>query len=215
MNKKPVLLAGVVLGTFSLFGVGLVAVTHALTDERIAANERLSLLRKLEAIVPPGSADNDIVSDLIEVRSPELLGTEVTQVYRARSEGRPVAVILNPVVPDGYAGPIQLLVSVLSDGTLGGVRVVSHHETPGLGDRIEEQKSDWVLSFNGRSLGDPPEAKWKVQRDGGVFDQFTGATITPRAIVRTVKNTLRFVKEQGEALYRPTLTAESERAERS
>jgi Na+-translocating ferredoxin:NAD+ oxidoreductase subunit G len=107
------------------------------------------------------------------------------------------------VVPDGYAGPIQLLVSVLRDGTVGGVRVLFHHETPGLGDKIEERKSDWVLSFDGKSLSNPTLEGWAVKRDGGEFDQFTGATITPRAIVQAVKNTLIYVQQQGDALFEP------------
>ncbi|NCC28094.1 MAG: RnfABCDGE type electron transport complex subunit G, partial [Gammaproteobacteria bacterium] len=110
---------------------------------------------------------------------------------------------LDPVVPDGYAGPIQLLVSVLRDGSVGGVRVLFHHETPGLGDKIEERKSDWVLSFDGKSLSNPTPERWAVKRDGGEFDQFTGATITPRAIVHAVKNTLIYVQQQGDALFEP------------
>lgn len=201
MNKTPMLLAALVLSGFAVAGVTLVAATHAAMDERILTNARLAMQRKLAAIVPEGRFDNDPLSDRILVSSPELLGTGQTQVYRVRQGSEPVAVILNPVVPNGYAGPIELLVSVLRDGTLGGVRVLSHHETPGLGDKIEEAKSDWVLGFDGKSLGQPPMEDWGVRRDGGAFDQFTGATITPRAIVAAVKNTLVYVQSQGEQLY--------------
>jgi electron transport complex protein RnfG len=159
------------------------------------------MLKKLEAIVPAGSIGNDPIADRIEVQSQDLLGAASTNVYRVRKDGEPVAVVLNPIVPDGYAGPIKLLVAVMKDGTLGGVRVVSHHETPGLGDKIEEQRSDWVLGFTGKSLSNPTEDKWKVKRDGGVYDQFTGATISPRSIVKAVANTLRFVQAQGDGLY--------------
>ena len=215
MNKAPILIAAIVLGAFAVGGVGLVAITHDLTAERIASNEQQSLLRMLQAIVPPDSADNDILADRIEVHNRDLLGTEAADLYRARRQGEPVAVILDPVVPNGYAGPIKLLVSVLPDGSLGGVRVVSHHETPGLGDRIEEQKSDWIYGFKGKSLGDPPIELWKVKRDGGVFDQFTGATITPRAVVLAVKNALLFVKKQGDALYRAPPPPVGEKSEDS
>lgn len=201
MNKAPILIAGVILGTFAVSGVGLVAVTHALTSERIAANEREATLRKVAAIIPAERMDNDPLQDLIEVGDPELLGAESTRVYRIRGDGEPLAVVLESIVPDGYAGPIKLLVSVLADGSLGGVRVISHRETPGLGDRIEITKSDWVLGFDGKSLGNPLPEKWAVKRDGGVFDQFAGATVTPRAIVRAVKKTLRFVQRQGASLY--------------
>jgi electron transport complex protein RnfG len=105
------------------------------------------------------------------------------------------------VVPNGYSGPIKLLVAVRTDGTLGGVRVVAHKETPGLGDKVEESRSDWILSFNDKSLSKPALAGWKVKKDGGQFDQFTGATITPRAIVSGVKNTLLYFQEHGKALF--------------
>lgn len=197
-----VLIAGFVLGAFAVAGVGLVAFTQAMTDERIAANEREALMGKLEAVLPGVKIENDPLADVVVVSDPALLGGETTKVYRVRSGGEVVAVILEPMVPDGYAGPINLLVAVRDDGTLGGVRVLSHHETPGLGDKIEERKTDWVLSFNGKSLSNPMPERWEVKRDGGVFDQFTGATITPRSIVRAVKNTLVFVDEQGDALYK-------------
>ena len=208
MNKAPILIAAGILGAFAVGGVGLVAITHELTSARIAANERAAMLRKVQAIVPAERMDNDPLSDRIQVSDPDLLGGEVTDVYRARSGDEPVAVILNPVAPNGYSGPIKLLVAVLEDGSLGGVRVLSHQETPGLGDRIEEAKSDWVLGFSGRSLADPVEDQWRVKRDGGAFDQFTGATITPRSIVEAVRNTLLFVRQQGKALYeQPAIAA--------
>lgn len=201
MKTVPIAIAGLVLSAFAIVGVSLVAVTHAATADRIAANDRMTMLKKLEAIVPPGSIGNDPIADRIEVQASELLGSPSTSVYRVRKDGEAVALVLNPVVPDGYAGPIKLLVAVMKDGSLGGVRVVSHHETPGLGDRIEERRTDWVLGFAGKSLDNPSEDKWKVKRDGGVYDQFTGATITPRSVVKAVANTLRFVKAQGNDLY--------------
>jgi Na+-translocating ferredoxin:NAD+ oxidoreductase subunit G len=205
MNKAPILIAALILGSFAVGGVGLVAMTHELTDARIAENKRQAMLAKLRAIVPAERMANDPLADRIQVSAPELLGTEVTEVFRVRGEDEPVAVILQPVVPDGYAGPIRLLVSVLVDGTLGGVRVLEHYETPGLGDKIDEKKDDWIIEqFNGKSLDNPPEAEWLVKRDGGEFDQFTGATITPRSIVKAVKNTLVFVAREGEALYVPS-----------
>jgi electron transport complex protein RnfG len=131
-----------------------------------------------------------------------MLGAPLTEVYRVRDGEQPVALVLRAVVPDGYAGPIKLLVSVLADGRLGGVRVIEHHETPGLGDKIDEKKNDWIIEqFNGKSLSDPLPENWLVKRDGGDFDQFTGATITPRSVVKAVKNTLLYVQAQGQTLY--------------
>jgi electron transport complex protein RnfG len=205
MNKAPILIAAVILGSFAVGGVGLVAMTHELTDARIAENQRQAMLAKLKAIVPAERMVNDPLADRIEVSDPDLLGAIQTEVFRVRGDDGPVAVILQPVVPDGYAGPIRLLVSVLRDGSLGGVRVLEHHETPGLGDKIDEKKDDWIVEqFSGKSLADPVPEKWQVKRDGGVFDQFTGATITPRSIVKAVKNTLLFVEREGDALYVPS-----------
>jgi electron transport complex protein RnfG len=216
MNRTPVLIAGFILGSFAVGGAGLVALTHELTNERIAANESAATLRTLADIIPRERMDNDPLEDLIEVSNPDLLGSQLTRVYRIRGGGEPLAVVLDPVAPDGYGGPIKLLVSVLSDGTLGGVRVLAHRETPGLGDKIEIAKSDWVLHFDGKSLRNPPGVQWKVKRDGGAFDQLTGATITPRAIVRAVKNTLIFVRQQGAALYnRPAMAAATHGKEES
>ncbi len=200
---KPIALSGFVLGAFAIGGVSLVAITHATVDTRIADNQYQAMKGKLETILPAGHSDNDPLRDSIVVNAQELLGTDITQVYRVRKGKEPVALVLEPVVPDGYAGPIKLLVSVMRDGSLGGVRILSHHETPGLGDKIEEQKSDWVYTFEGKSLSNPTLEKWGVKRDGGEFDQFTGATITPRAIVNTVKNTLIYVQRQGDALFAP------------
>jgi Na+-translocating ferredoxin:NAD+ oxidoreductase subunit G len=193
--------AALILGGFAVTGVTLVVLTNATVAERITANQRLAMQHKLESIVPSGGGDNDPLADRLEVSDPERLGADLTRVYRVRRNGQPVALILDPVVPHGYAGPIKLLISVLPDGRLGGVRVVSHHETPGLGDKIEEARSDWVYSFNGKSLTLPTPERWAVKRDGGAFDQFTGATITPRAVVRAVKNTLLYVQSQGARLY--------------
>jgi len=208
MSIKPILIAAFILGIFAVCGVGLVAVTHDLTDERIAANQRHAMLTKLRDILPTDATtgkpmmDNDPLMDSIMVYDPDMLGAIETQIYRVRHQDKPIALILNPVVPDGYAGPIRLLVSVKKDGRLGGVRVLDHHETPGLGDKIDERKDNWIKQqFDNKSLSDPPAARWLVKRDGGDFDQFTGATITPRSIVKAVRKTLEFVQQHSDQLY--------------
>ncbi|MGD8908372.1 MAG: electron transport complex subunit RsxG [Chromatiales bacterium] len=200
-KQRAIFMAGAILAIFAIAGTSLVAFTHAATKARIAANERETLLRTLHALVPPETIDNDMVLDTLEVNDAELLGAPLTTVYRGRKQGAPVAAVLTTLVPNGYSGPIKLLVAVRYDGTLGGVRVISHKETPGLGDKVEERRSDWIHSFTGKSLGNPPLEKWKVKRDGGVFDQFTGATITPRAIVQAVTKTLLYVRAHKDALY--------------
>ncbi len=201
MIKHPVMLSGLILALFAVAGTGLVAFTNLQTADLIAENERATLLRSLNALVPADSIDNDIVTDNRFLDDPERLGGDRIVVYLGRKQGRPVAAVFGSIVPDGYSGPMKLLVAVRTDGTLGGVRVVSHKETPGLGDKIELRRSDWILGFDDRSLTNPNLAGWGVKRDGGAFDQFTGATVTPRSIVRSVKNTLLYFREHGERLF--------------
>jgi electron transport complex protein RnfG len=195
-----IFIAAGLLAAFGIAGAGLVAFTHESTAKRIAQNERDALLRKIEKILPSGSADNDLLADSLTVRAPAYLGAEQTTIYRGRLAGEPTAVVFSPVEAAGYSGPIRLIIGVDRNGALGGVRVLSHRETPGLGDRVEESRSDWIHDFNGRSLTDPDASGWKVRRDGGVFDHFTGATITPRAIVRAVKQTLEYARDNWDLL---------------
>jgi electron transport complex protein RnfG len=206
-------MAGAILAIFAIAGTSLVAFTHTATKARIAANERETLLRTLHALVPPETIDNDMVLDTLEVSDQEQLGAPLTTVYRGRKQGAPVAAVLTTLVPNGYSGPIKLLVAVRYDGTLGGVRVISHKETPGLGDKVEERRSDWIHSFTGKSLGNPPLEQWKVKRDSGVFDQFTGATITPRSIVAAVRKTLIYVQAHKDALYDKSAASDGVKAE--
>ncbi len=201
MTKHPVVIAGLILTIFAVIGVGMVAFVYQHTEDRIAANEREALLKLLTALVPAEHIDNDIVSDVVVAEDAGRLGMDQVDVYLGTKSGEPVAAVFASVVPDGYSGPIKLLVAVRTDGSLGGVRVVSHKETPGLGDKVEEQKSDWVLSFNDKSLTNPTLSGWKVKRDGGEFDQFTGATVTPRSIVKAVKNTLLYYRDHGKSLF--------------
>ena len=190
------------LAAFALVGTGLVAYTHQQTEQRIEANERAALLDRLRRTLPAGSYDNDIADDVVYARAPGRLGSpEAMPVYRARSEGRPVAAVLTVVAPDGYNGAIRLLVGVRRDGTVAGVRVVSHQETPGLGDYIEADKSDWIEQFTGRALGDPPAERWRVGKDGGAFEALTGATITPRAVLGAVRNALIYFRDRRQALF--------------
>ena len=199
---RSVLRAGIILGLFAVLGTELVAFSYRTTAERIEENRRAVLLRSLNQLLPSQAYDNNLLGDVTTVYAHTLLGTsKPVIVYRARRGEEPVAVAFMPVAPDGYGGAIRLLVGIYADGTLAGVRVIEHKETPGLGDVIEAKRSDWILSFNGRSLTDPIPEKWKVERDGGVFDQFTGATITPRAVVKAVYNSLRFFQEQKETLF--------------
>ena len=209
MHSLSVLISGALLGIFGIIGAGLVGFSHALTDERIERNEREALLQQLQVMVPAEHIDNDLLTDVVDISAPEQLGSETTRVYRGRQDGQPVALVLSPVVTQGYSGPIKMIVAANVDGSLAGVRVLAHRETPGLGDKIEVERSDWILGFDGKSLLQPSAGEWKVKRDGGVFDQFTGATITPRAVVRGVKNSLDYLHDNKWRLFEQQPPAEN------
>ena len=142
-----------------------------------------------------------MLSDTLRIVDPRLSGGAPVTVFRARRHGQPVAAAFATTAPDGYSGDIRLLIAVRANGTLAGVRVVEHHETPGLGDRIDKGKSDWIEGFAGQSLNYPPESSWLIRRDGGAFDQFAGATITPRAVVTQVRETLRVFRDRQSELF--------------
>jgi electron transport complex protein RnfG len=193
---------GVLLGLFAVAGTALIAFTYDNTADRIAAEERAFLLRSIQELIPPSRYDNDPYSDSITVKAPKLLGSpDPIPVYRARKDGKPVAAVMEPVAPDGYGGAIKLLVAIGYDGSIVGVRVLNHQETPGLGDNIEIDKSDWITGFNGESLSKLDDSQWHVKKDGGVFDQFTGATITPRAVVKAVHNSLKYFSGHRDELF--------------
>jgi electron transport complex protein RnfG len=192
-DRRRPLRASLLLAAAAVVTVGLVAIINDLARPRIEANERAQRVAQLAEVLSGTGYDNDLLQDVVTVRDAGRLGTdESLPVYRARQAGQPVAAILTAVAPDGYAGSIRLLVGISADGRLLGVRVVAHRETPGLGDAIDERKSTWIDGFIGRSLGDPAPGRWQVRKDGGDFDQFTGATVTPRAVVRAVLNALTY-----------------------
>ena len=210
MNYRNSVITAVILCLFAIAGTAMVAFTHDRTRDRIAANEREVLMRKLNVLIPQDDYDNNLFEDTLKVRDAKLLGTdEAVTVYRARREGKPVALVMAPVAPDGYSGTIKLLVGIGYDGILTGVRVSAHHETPGLGDAIDEERSDWIFGFDGKSLGNPPLDRWRVKRDGGAFDQLTGATITPRAIVKAVRKSLLYYREHRADLFAGTLQSDA------
>lgn len=192
----------VLLTLFAIVCTALVAYTYDQTRDRIAESERKALLVKLHSVVAPDMYNNELIKDITTVISKKYLGTDQpVTVFRARKDGKPSAVILTPIAPNGYNGPIKLIIGIKVDGTLSGVRVLEHNETPGLGDAIEERRSPWIHVFDNRSLQNPGKKGWHVKRDGGDFDQFTGATITPRAVVKAVHNALLFFANNKERLF--------------
>ncbi len=193
------------LALLALGGVtaALLAALHEVTAPQIDANQRAFALRQLGELVAADAYDNALLSDVVVARDEPLLGGGEREIFRAFRGDQPVAAVFSVETARGYSGPIGLLVGVHADGRIAGVRVRYHRETPGLGDRIELRRTDWLLDFDGRTLGDPPRDLWQVQRDGGAFDQFTGATVTPRAVVLAVRDALLYFDAHRAELFAP------------
>ncbi len=200
-TRSSVLRNSIILGVFAMATVGMIAITQQGTAERISDAQRRVQLSALNEILPHEQHDNDLLADSFSVDDYQHLRLSgARDAYRARQNGEVVAVILPVVAPEGYSGRIDLLVGVYANGEVAGVRAVNHRETPGLGDKIEIGKSPWVLTFNGKSLNMPVPENWAVKKDGGEFDQFTGATITPRAVVQAVYQSLEYFAEHRDSL---------------
>jgi electron transport complex protein RnfG len=186
--KPRTLMHGVILATFCLgFGIVL-AVTDRLTIDDITSRALEDRQNSLSQVIPDSLHDNNPVTDTLVLK--DARDKEIT-VYRARKNGT-VTGLAYEIYGTGYAGEIKLMLGIAADGRVLGVRVLAHHETPGLGDKIEEKKGDWILRFTGLSFGDPPKEQWKVKKDGGQFDQFAGATITPRGVLGAIRGGLEF-----------------------
>jgi len=205
MNNKDsvtkVSQVGSMLAITAFFGIAIMSVTFNHAQSYIIHNEKQVLLRNLHTVLADSIHDNDITEDKISVIEPILGSHKKIDIYRARNMQRPVASVITSVAPNGYNGAIQLVVGINYAGELLGVRVVTHRETPGLGDAIESAKSDWILGFDHKSLANTPESEWKVKKDGGKFDQITGATITPRAIVAAVEKTLQYYRTSRDRIF--------------
>ncbi|MBI3480101.1 MAG: electron transport complex subunit RsxG [Nitrosomonadales bacterium] len=181
---------GASLGGVALITTAALALADKATSADIAAAQARDMQQSLTQVLP-GQYDNDLLKDTLLLEGPN---GEVT-VYRARKVGRVEAVVFK-VSGTGYAGPIDCMMGIERNGHVTGVRVIKHKETPGLGDKIEPAKSRWIYEFDSKYLGDPPAEKWGVKKDGGEFDQFAGATITPRGVVKAVKSGLEFFDKQ-------------------
>ena len=189
------------LGLFAVITGGTIALTQELTQERIAQQVARAEAAALFEIIPENRHDNELLRDTVTLPANNSLNDgEPVTAWVARRDNRPVGLIVPVTAADGYSGNIRMLVGINLKGKVLGVRVTSHRETPGLGDKIETKKSDWIYSFEGRSLDNPELQQWAVKKDGGVFDQFTGATITPRAVVHTVRDTLVYFREHRQQL---------------
>lgn len=193
---------GIILGVLAALATALVATTHHYTKPLIKANEQAYLERSLKPVLGGIAYENEITRSLLSLPVPHgLPGNETALIYRIYADGVPAAALFVVSARDGFAGPIKLLIGVKIDGTITSVRVLQHKETPGLGDKIEPEKSDWLLQFDARSLLAPVKDKWLIKRDGGEFDQLTGASVTPRAIVKAVKATLLYFEANSSDIF--------------
>ncbi|EPW5502031.1 electron transport complex subunit RsxG [Vibrio vulnificus] len=191
---------GLTLAIFACATTGLVAMTQYLTKDQITLQEQKQLSSVLNQVIPQSAHDNLLFESCTLVSDSALGSDKAMPAYIATRNGQATAIAIESVAPDGYNGAIKIITGIDTSGTVLGTRVLSHQETPGLGDKIDLRVTDWITSFAGKQLNDGNYNSWKVRKDGGEFDQFTGATITPRAVVKAVRNTVEFVNTHREQI---------------
>ncbi|MHB1085663.1 MAG: electron transport complex subunit RsxG [Thiobacillus sp.] len=202
--SRNALRTGMILFAFTVVATALLVFTFNRTQPTIERSQQAEKLSLLNQVLPPGLYDNDLIASQTTIPPDERLGSHhPTAMWVARRSGIVSAVVLEASVPDGYGGDIQLVIGIDMNGDITGVRVTAHHETPGLGDYIDRKKSDWIEQFVGKSLTAPEAKFWKVTKDGGKFDARAGATITPRAVVKAVKNALDYFAQHRAAFVAP------------
>lgn len=196
-----------IMVVFALVFTALMAAIYGLTRPAIEASAQTEKMKLINEVLAPESYNNALLDDPVRLGPTPALGLDSGgQVYRARKNGEPAALIFEAVAPDGYSGRIELIVAVLADGKVSGVRVVSHKETPGLGDYIDPRKDKdrarpWITRFNQLSLAEVGEDRWKVAKDGGRFDYHVGATISARAVTHAVARVLAYAATNQDRLY--------------
>jgi electron transport complex protein RnfG len=202
--RLPIQKNSQILAIFAIVCTAIVGLVNELTKDEIQAQEQLQLLNTLHSIIEPSRYNNDITQDCVSLSS-ALLGNstndkKIQTAYIARQDNQAIAIAMTSTAPDGYNGNIELIIAVNMDGSVSGVRVLKHQETPGLGDKVELRKSNWINTFTGKKLLSEKDTRWAVTKDNGIFDQFTGATITPRAVVKAVRKTLLYFKDNKNSL---------------
>jgi electron transport complex protein RnfG len=196
------LITGVAAAALAAAAFYAVKAAYDWSDERIAANERARVVARLNSVLEPALRSRDLTTTVLAVADEELLGSaEPVDVFVLTDRGAPMATVFAAVAPHGYNAAIDLLIGVAPIGTVTGVRAVRHRETQGLGDAIDTSKSDWMLQFDGKALTAPPAELWAIEQDEGVFDAISGATVTSRAVVAAVKNTLLYFEQHRDELY--------------
>ena len=208
---SAILKSGVTLAAIAAVCAALVAITYSFTSERIAANEKAWLEKSLEPALAGLTFEGSVSESMLVVRTPhDLPGPDDVIIYRVYADDLPVAALFAVTARDGYAGAIRVLIGIEYDGTITGIRILEHRETPGLGDKIVASRSDWVYQFDGRSLGDPGLEKWAIKRDRGEFDQLTGASVTPRAVIKVAKETLIYFAAHRDEIFSASATEDTQ-----
>ena len=209
-KRNSILGSGATLAVIAAICTALVAATYHLTVDRIAANDKALLEQSLQPALSDTFYDSGVSESRLVIAPPhELPGSEAAFIYRVYADDKPVAALFAVTARDGFSGSIRILLGVNVDGVVTGVRILQHRETPGLGDKIESRRSDWVHQFAGRSLLDPVVESWAIKRDGGEFDQLTGASVTPRAVVKAMRETLIYFDAHREDIFAAAATEET------
>lgn len=205
MTKNSMQKNGLILAAFAVVATALVVGVQISTKDKIAQQQQAQVLRTLNQLIPPQMHDNDLYTSCRLIQNQALGSNNSQPMYRAWVNDEPSALAAEIIAPDGYSGAIRLLVAIEPSGRLLGVRVLRHQETPGLGDKVEIEKSDWITSFSDKQVKSADDNRWAVKRDGGMFDQFTGATITPRAVVSAVKRATLYLDANASTLFNAEL----------
>lgn len=199
---------GGILAVFAIASTSLVAMTNWITHDTIVEQQQKQLQATLNQVIPPSMHDNQLYSSCMLLPSQTTVTTKPMPAYLATKSGKPTAIAIETYAPDGYNGAIKIIVGLDMQGVITSTRVLEHNETPGLGDKVETRKTDWIFNFDHKTIDKDNESSWAVRKDGGQFDQFTGATITPRAVVKAVKKTVMYFKQNKQSIINQPLSCE-------
>ncbi len=200
---KHAIKTAIALIVFAFIGTAILAYVFNVTRAPIEASEKEARLALFKEILPESTYNNDLLKESVVIAANEALGNRLPTVANvAKFNGKTAGVILEALAHDGYSGDIKLLIAIRADGSISGVRVLAHKETPGLGDYIDIAHGNWIKLFDNKSVHQATEAQWKVKKDGGKFDYMVGATITPRAVVKAVYRALQFYELNKNTLFK-------------
>ena len=202
MSEQTIIKTGATLAVIAAICTTLVAATYQITRERIVANDKALLEQALQPALAGVFYEGGVSESRLVMLPPhDLPGSDAALIYRVYAQDKPVAALFAVTARDGFSGLIRILVGVEFDGTITGVRILQHRETPGLGDKIEPERSDWIFQFDGRSMGNPGATGWAIRNDGGDFDQLTGASVTPRAVITAIRDTLLYFEAHRDEIF--------------